>query len=115
MNKFEKLIEYVINDDDKKAKALFHSIVVDKSRKIYEGLMDRDRIGGDQVDELLNDVEAEERGFREDDDEMGMAVDTSYMWYDNGNVLKKKYYENGEIIWEKCFEEDGRTEMECDF
>ena len=47
--------------------------------------------------------------------EMGMAVDTSYMWYDNGNILKKKYYENGEIIWEKCFEEDGKTEMECDF
>jgi len=72
MNKFEKLIEYVINDDDKKAKALFHSIVVDKSRKIYEGLMDHDRMGGDQVDELLNDVEAEERGFHEDDDEMAM-------------------------------------------
>ena len=47
--------------------------------------------------------------------EYGEAVDTSFVWYDNGNVLKKIYHENGEIIWEKCFEEDGRTEMECDF
>ena len=47
--------------------------------------------------------------------EYGEAVDTSFVWYDNGNVLKKIYHENGEIIWEKCFEEDGKTEMECDF
>ena len=71
MNKFEKLIEYVINEDDKKAQALFHEIVVEKSRNIYEGLMDQDRIGGDEVDELLNDVEAEENGMHEAEDEYG--------------------------------------------
>jgi hypothetical protein len=36
MNKFEQLIEYVINDEDQKARALFHDIVVGKSREIYE-------------------------------------------------------------------------------
>ena len=63
MNKFEKLIEYVINDEDSKAQSLFHSIVVEKSRNIYEGLMNDDEMGGNQVDELINDVEADERGF----------------------------------------------------
>ncbi len=73
MNKFEQLIEYVINDEDSKAQSLFHDIVVEKSRGIYEGLMDQDdNMGGDQVDELINDVESEERGFTEDDDEMAM-------------------------------------------
>jgi hypothetical protein len=39
-SKFEQLIEYVINDDEAKAKELFHDIVVEKSREIYENLMD---------------------------------------------------------------------------
>ena len=47
--------------------------------------------------------------------DMGKVIDTSYEWYSNGNILAKRYHKNGEIIWEKCFEEDGRTEMECDF
>ena len=33
-SKFDTLIEYVIADDEKKARALFHQIVVDKSRKM---------------------------------------------------------------------------------
>jgi len=40
MNKFEQLIEYVINEEDGKAEDLFHEIVVEKSRDIYESLMD---------------------------------------------------------------------------
>lgn len=47
--------------------------------------------------------------------EMGMPVDTSYMWWPNGNIISKKYHKKGKLIWEKCFEEDGKTEMECDF
>ena len=39
MNKFEQLIEYVINDDEAKARELFHDIVVEKSRAIYEEMM----------------------------------------------------------------------------
>ena len=39
MNKFEQLIEFVINDEDAKARELFHDIVVEKSRQIYEEMM----------------------------------------------------------------------------
>lgn len=38
-SKFEQLIEYVINDEEQKARELFHDIVVEKSREIYENLM----------------------------------------------------------------------------
>ena len=75
MNRFEQLIEYVINDDEQKARELFHDIVVEKSRQIYEDIMaeeaeeieegadedlDEMDMGGDASNKLINDVEMEE-------------------------------------------------------
>ncbi len=75
MNKYEQLIEYVNNDEDTKAADLFHEIVVEKSRDIYESLMDNeDEFGGDQADELINDISTDENGMSEDEEmapEMG--------------------------------------------
>jgi len=96
-NQFEKLIEYVINDEDAKAKELFHQIVVSKSRQIYENIMQEDELeednamgeeppdtdgnppmeegddmmGGSQSGDMIDDVETEESGMHEgeDDDE----------------------------------------------
>ena len=84
-SKFEQLIEYVINDEEAKAKELFHDIVVEKSREIYENLMQEEAeeeldeaaeeeldeaeeeeeieegaMGGDASDDLIDDVETEE-------------------------------------------------------
>jgi len=89
MNKFEQLIEYVINDEEAKARELFHEIVVEKSRTIYEEMMqEEDEIeeeeidegmedmGGDQADDLIDDIETEEQGISmegEDDMEDEMA------------------------------------------
>lgn len=68
-NKFEQLIEYVINDDDAKASELFHDIVVGKSREIYESLMGEEEvIGGDEVEDFIDDVSADEEGIDYDDD-----------------------------------------------
>ena len=92
-SKFEQLIEYVINDEEDKARELFHDIVVEKSREIYENLMNeeeqddeedfdeskeeddeedldegRDSIGGDASDDLIDDVDAEEQGMQEDEE-----------------------------------------------
>jgi hypothetical protein len=117
MNKFEQLIEYVINDEDAKARELFHDIVVEKSRQIYEEMMQEEELdeaestdkedekaekagekvtkdieyddkkdraerkmdegmdealGGDQADDLIDDIEVEEEGISmeaEDDDD----------------------------------------------
>ena len=106
MNKFEQLIEYVINDEEAKARELFHDIVVEKSRQIYEQMMEEEAVeeakeeeeeleeakheegeeeleeakhdkeeeeveesiaqealGGDQSDDLIDDIEMEEEGL----------------------------------------------------
>jgi hypothetical protein len=62
MNKYEKLIEYIINDNEQAARELFHQIVVEKSRDIYESLMDEeqvDEMGGNPAADFVNDVTAE--------------------------------------------------------
>ena len=63
MNKYEQLIEFIINEQEDKARELFHQIVVEKSREIYENLIDEE--GFDQVGLAVDEVAAE--------DEMGMA------------------------------------------
>ena len=93
-NQFEQLIEYVINDEDAKAKELFHQIVVSKSRQIYENLMQEDNamgmepteidtdmsegddmMGGSQTRDMMRDVEMEEEGMMEADDEDEEKID----------------------------------------
>ena len=37
--KFEKLMDLVINEDNERAQELFHEIVVEKSREIFESIM----------------------------------------------------------------------------
>lgn len=79
MNKFEKLIEYIINDEDQKARELFHDIVVEKSRDIYESIMDEEQVeehvAGDQVGELAQEISAEESVHEEEDDEVDLDND----------------------------------------
>jgi hypothetical protein len=81
MNKFEKLIEYIINEDEAKAKALFHKIVIEKSRDIYESLVDEDqfpvqrgrgteRLGSEIADES-DVIDGDHQGMQEADDEFG--------------------------------------------
>jgi hypothetical protein len=102
MNRFEQLIEYVINDEEAKARELFHDIVVEKSRQIYEDIMAEEAeedieeakhdeldeseeeldegMGGDAADDLIDDVEMEEESDMNmeaegDDEEMDMSMD----------------------------------------
>lgn len=86
MNKYEKLIEYIINDDDSKARALFHEIVVEKSRDIYESLMDEEQydegMGGNQVNGMMDEIQADESGMAEDE-EMDMGGDDEMLGGDD--------------------------------
>jgi hypothetical protein len=98
MNRFEQLIEYVINDEEQKARELFHDIVVEKSREIYENLMseeaeedldeaadeeldeaeeelDEEMMGGDASDDLIDNVETEEQMSMEDDESFDDAAE----------------------------------------
>jgi hypothetical protein len=74
MNKYEQLIEHIINDETDKARELFHNIVVEKSRDIYESLIDEtdlDEVGGNKVQGFIDEVNLDEQGISEEDEEAG--------------------------------------------
>jgi hypothetical protein len=78
-SKFEQLIEYVINDEEAKAKELFHDIVVEKSREIYENLMNEEE-SEEEIDEAAEEEldEAAEEELDENtmgDEELGDGID----------------------------------------
>lgn len=60
--KFEKLIDLIINEDQERAEQLFHEIVVEKSREIYESLMDEE-MHEDMSEDLLDEIESEQAGM----------------------------------------------------
>jgi hypothetical protein len=68
--KFEKLIDLIINEDNERAEQLFHEIVVEKSRDIYESLISEDEVTG-MMDEVSDEMSSEEigmEGMMEDDE-----------------------------------------------
>ena len=74
MNKYEQLIEHIINDDEQKARELFHQIVVEKSREIYESLMDEEYTEEDihepnQVEAMVDEITSDETMQSEGNDE----------------------------------------------
>ena len=83
MNKYEQLIEYIINEDEDKAKALFHDIVVEKSRDIYETLIDEETfdesIGGNEVEDLVDEIQADETDGIPEDAEEDMDAEEEMM------------------------------------
>ena len=58
-NKFEEMLEHLVNEDREKAEELFHDIVVEKSRKIYEDLLSEE-VKDEEVDEASKDEEVKE-------------------------------------------------------
>ena len=71
--KFEQLIDLIINENEEQARALFHDIVVEKSREIYESMMDEDDMMSNNpagpVQDLLDEIGSEESGMSEAEDE----------------------------------------------
>lgn len=66
--KYEQLIDLIINENEEKAKELFHEIVVEQSREIYESIMAEEMMGG-EVGDLLDEITAEEAGVVENEEE----------------------------------------------
>lgn len=66
---YEQLIEFVINGEDDKFRELFHEIVVQESRKIYESMMDEETFGGNEVEELVDEITGDEEGMAEGEGE----------------------------------------------
>jgi hypothetical protein len=70
--KFEQLIDLIINEQDEKARELFHDIVVEKSREIYESIMDEEVMEADHDEEK---VEESMDGMDESDAPAGQVMD----------------------------------------
>jgi len=63
-SKIAEMLDHLVNDDTAKAEELFHEYVVEKSRDIYEGLIE------DEVEEATQeDDEAVEEASEEDKDD----------------------------------------------
>ena len=56
--KFEQLLDYLVNEEHDKANELFHEIVVEKSRSIYENLIAEEE--EEDMDESADDEEMDE-------------------------------------------------------
>ena len=74
--KFEKLIDLIINENEEQASELFHDIVIEKSKAIYESIMEEEMMDDDleegiggQVGDLLDEINAEEQGVREEEED----------------------------------------------
>jgi hypothetical protein len=138
-NQFEQLIEYVINDEDAKAKELFHQIVVSKSRQIYENLMAEDNnygtgmnamgvtsgqsnemdegddmmMGGSQTEELMQGIQAEENGdgmMEADEDEEKIDFDDEAE--DDGEDLTKDMEKDNDMEMDDAEQTDRILDLE---
>jgi len=79
MTKFEQLLDYIVNEEHDKANELFHEIVVEKSREIYENLIaeeedeEMDETADEEADESVDEAADEE--MDESDEEMDESAD----------------------------------------
>jgi hypothetical protein len=75
-SKFEQMLEYLINDEEARARELFHDIVVAKSREIYENLL-ADDFEEEETEESMHDDEddvEENMGMMPQPEEPGMEA-----------------------------------------
>lgn len=86
--KFEQLLDLIVNEEMDKANELFHEIVVEKSREIYENLIAEEADEEEEEDSTMEEVEDDDDDLEEspmdledsysmeaDDDEMDMGGD----------------------------------------
>jgi hypothetical protein len=79
-NKFEEMLELLVNEDRDAAETLFHEIVVEKSREIYENLL-AEELEDEEVDEATDeevdesDEDLDEAADEDDDDDEEMSED----------------------------------------
>jgi len=72
-SKFEQMLEHLVNEESDKAKELFHQLVVEKSREIYENILSEDfTTEAEEDDEMEESTEEDEEAVEEaagDDEE----------------------------------------------
>jgi len=66
-NKFEEMLEKLVNEDREGAEELFHEIVVEKSREIYQSIIETEEEVEETTDEEVDEATDEEVDESEDD------------------------------------------------
>ena len=66
-SKFEQMLEHLVNEETDKAKELFHQLVVEKSREIYETILSEDFNEAKEEDEDEDDLDEAKDEDEEDD------------------------------------------------
>ena len=99
-NKFEQMLELLINEDKEAAQELFHEIVVEKSRDIYESLLedeeDVEETTDEEVDETT-DEEVDEASDEEVDENFGeITPEADPMGGDAADDMMKDIEADGE-------------------
>ena len=90
--KFEQLLDFIVNEEMEKANELFHEIVVEKSREIYENLIAQEAEEELDVEEGMKDEDVEE-GMKDEDVEEDMEKDDVEESYeDSENVEMETAY-----------------------
>lgn len=75
-NKFEEMLERLINEDRAGAEELFHEIVVEKSREIYQAIIESEDEEVDEAeDEEVEEAADEEELDESEDEEVDEAAD----------------------------------------
>ena len=77
-SKFEEMLELLVNEDKERAQELFHEIVVEKSRDIYESLLEDEEVeeSDEEVDEAADEeVDESEEELDEADEEVDESDD----------------------------------------
>jgi len=81
-SKFEQMLEHLVNEETDKAKELFHQLVVEKSREIYETILAEDFTT--EEEEAEEDEEDLDEAKDEDEDE---EMDESFGFAEAGDEM----------------------------
>lgn len=114
--KYEQLIEYIVNEEEEKAKELFHDIVVETSRDIYENLIDEEDYAEEEsVEDMSDAIEADEEGISEEDDEMDMEMPMDMGDEEGGEEESEEEAEEEELEDRVMDLEDALDELKAEF
>jgi len=121
-DKFQQMLEYLVNEDTAKAEDLFHEIVVEKSRQIYENLLQEeqdeevDESDDEEVDESDDEEvdESDDEEVDESDDELDESKDEEVDEADDEEVDESDDEEVDENFNLDEFEVEGEPEMDMD-
>ena len=85
-SKFEQMLEHLVNEESDKAKELFHQLVVEKSREIYETILSEDfTIEGEEEEEMDESAEEEDEAMDESTEEDEEDLDENFGFAEGGD------------------------------